>query len=266
MMRSILQFLKPKRKARFVNLIPGVEIAHPIVSSSEMKPAWLKEAAKAWKEQVKLAEPQAPHAGGSVIRCPGLIDFFKRGYVIPCPFDFTITTFKDDNSNFAWNCSLGNKINTEIGLSEPPVGGHPEQQLANFMPWRSDTLRSVVKIQTFWRYQSTDDIVFLLMPYLYADHTHFTSVQGIFDPQQTSSINVQLLWHHTGESTTLIKAGTPLAQLIPMPREFAIDLVVDIPTDEDIRLSRAAKYLLTKDYNKDMKSWQQSTGKLFKWK
>jgi hypothetical protein len=91
-------------------------------------------------------------------------------------------------------------------------------------------------------------------------------VHGIFDPQQTSSINIQLLWHHTGENTTLIKAGTPLAQMIPMPREFAIDLMVDIPNEEDVRTAKAAKYLLSKDYNKNIKQWKEATGKLFKWK
>jgi hypothetical protein len=265
MKHFISNLFKNKRKARFINVIPGVEIAHPVVPSNDIKPAWLKEAAAAWKEQNRIADPHAPHAGGSIIRCPGLIDFFKRGYVIPAPFDFTITTFKDDNINFAWNCSLGNKIG-DGAMQEPPITGHPEQHLSAFMPWRIDTLRSVVKVQTFWRFQATDDIVFLLMPYPYADHNHFTSVHGIFDPQQTSSINIQLLWHHTGENTTLIKAGTPLAQMIPMPREFAIDLMVDIPNEEDVRTAKAAKYLLSKDYNKNIKQWKEATGKLFKWK
>lgn len=265
-MKSFISNLfKSKRKARFINLIPGVEVAHPIVPAKEIKPAWLKDAASAWREQVKLADPQSPHAGGSVIRCPGLIDFFKRGYVIPCPFDFTITTFKDNDNGFAWDCSLGNSVGTD-SLREPPISGHPEQQLAAFMPWREDTLKSVIKVQTFWRYQSTDDVVFLLLPYFYADHIDFTSVHGIFDPQQTTSINVQLLWHHKGDSTTLVKAGTPLAQLIPVPREFAIDLEIDIPTEEDIRKAKAAKYLLSKDYNKNMRAWREATGRLFKWK
>lgn len=265
MKHFISNLFKPKRKARFVNLLAGVEVAHPIVSAKEMRPEWLTKAALAWKDQVKNADPHAPHAGGSVIRCPGLIDFFKRGYVVPCPFDFTITTFKDNDNGFAWDCSLGNKIGHDF-IQEPPISGHPEQQLAAFMPWREDTLKSVIKVQTFWRYQATDDVIFLILPYYYADHNHFTSVQGIFDPQQTSSINVQLMWHHKGDTTTLIKAGTPLCQLIPMPREYAIDLSIEIPNEEDIRLARSAKYLLSKDYNKNMKQWKESTGKLFKWK
>ena len=265
MKHFIRNLFKPSRKARFINIIPGVELAHPIVPSAEIKPSWLKQAAAAWKSEMRMASPQAPHAGGSVIRCPGLIDFFKRGYVIPSPFDFTITTFKDNDNGFAWDCSLGNQIGGGA-MQEPPISGHPEQQLAAFMPWRSDTLKSVIKVQTFWRYKATDDIVFLLMPYPYADHTHFTSVHGIFDPQQTSSINIQLLWHHTGENTTLVRAGTPLAQMIPMPREFAIDLIVDIPNEQDFREARAAKYLLSKEYNKNMKMWKEATGKLFKWK
>lgn len=263
-MKRFISKLLGKPRARFVNLIPGVEKAYPIVSAGSMRPAWLKKAAEAWKEQQSLADPTQPWAGGNVVRCPGVTDLLKHGYVITAPFDFTITTDKNDPMNFRWNCAMGMSINVP-GDSEPPIGSHPFQQLGQFMPMRKDTLQAVVKVQTFWRYEATEDVVFLQIPYPYPDHNDFTAAYGVFDSTKSFSINIQLFWHNL-DGTVLVKAGTPLSQLIPIPRNYAIDLIIDEANEKDYRKNRASKYLITHEYNKQMKRWYEQAGRIFKWK
>ena len=45
----------------------------------------------------------------------------------------------------------------------------------------------------------------------------FAAAHGILDPMQSHEINLQLFWNVL-EGETLIRAGTPLAQYIPIKR------------------------------------------------
>lgn len=247
-------FFKKKPFVRFVNLLPGVEVAHPIVRANEIKPKWLTEAAKDFKQRCKHASPAEILGSGS--RCPGLTEYFKEGFIVTAPMDFTITTTENPDEAFGWDyygpTSLQNR---------PYIGVHHKPQLAQFMPMRKDTHNSLVKVNTFWRLNASDDVVLLQMPIAYPDHNIFTAAHGIIDPLNYTEINVQLFWHNLG-GTVLVEAGTPLCQLIPIPRSFAVDLIVERPTEEDKYVSEAWAYLTTQKFKKDMKSFLAQAKKL----
>ena len=54
----------------------------------------------------------------------------------------------------------------------------------------------------------------MMMPLPYSENMMFECCQGILDPSISSDINLQGYWNIQG--THVIKAGTPLAQLIPL--------------------------------------------------
>ncbi len=247
-------FFKKKPFARFVNLVPGVEVAHPIIRASEYKPKWLSDAARDFKQRSKVAHPSEIMASSS--RCPGLTEYFKQGFIVTAPMDFTITTTADPEEPIRWDyygpASLQGK---------PYIGVHHTPQLAQFMPMRTDSHNWLVKLNTYWRINSSPDIVFLQMPIAYPDHNVFTAAHGIIDCQNYIEINVQLFWHRMNE-TVLVEAGTPLCQLIPIPRELAVDLIVERPTEEDRYISEAWAYLTTQKFKKDMKSFLAAAKKL----
>lgn len=248
-----MMFFKKKPFARFVNLLPGVEIAHPIVRANEIHPKWLREAAIDFKQRDASARPNEIMASTS--RCPGLTEYFKQGFIVTAPMDFTITTTnKHDPFQFDYYgpVSLQNK---------PYIGSHHTPQLAKFMPMREDTHDWLVKVNTYWRINSSEDIVFLQMPIAYPDHNIFTAAHGIVDCQNYTEINVQLFWHKLND-TVLVEAGTPLCQLIPIPRNLAVDLIVERPTEEDKYISEAWAYLTTQKFKKDMKSFLAQAKKL----
>jgi hypothetical protein len=56
---------------------------------------------------------------------------------------------------------------------------------------------------------------FLILPVSYSDSFEFEHVPGILDPGLSSEINLQLRWYVTNGVHT-IKAGTPVAQIIPL--------------------------------------------------
>ena len=76
----------------------------------------------------------------------------------------------------------------------------------------------------------------------------------MFDPRYALQVNIQLLWHelNTGEEGTLVKAGTPLAQFIPIPRytleKTWYDMTVDTATEKDWDLEHAFNYSIRAEY------------------
>ena len=237
-------FFKKRSWVRFFNLVPGVEMTHPIVPANEYRYSWLSEVAKDFRDNQKNTGTH---------RCPGIVDFLHKGFIVTAPFDFTILTNRNDNENFEWATA----VNMKNFIDAPYIGRLTKETLSNFVPFRSDTLKTIIKVNTFWRSSSSDDIVLLQMPIAYPDHNIFTACTGIIDPDKYLELIVQLQWHKLDGQYT-IKAGTPLCQLIPIPKKLAVDLVVDKLTPEDEYLSRAHKYLVTHAYRRNLTLWKNT--------
>ena len=247
-------FKKKTPFVRFVNLIPGVEIAHPIIKSNEYTFDWTRSAALHYKD--KLANTNYTDYVVGTARCPGILGMFKTGFIVTAPIDFTITT---DDPGFEWSCP---QYPSNSGQSY--IDGHSRSQLSAYMPFREDTLSSIIKVNTFWRVTSSSDIVMLQLPIPYPDHNVFTAATGMVDCNENyHEVNIQLFWHKL-HGTHHIKAGTPLCQLIPIPRNFAVNLLVEKMTDADKYTAQAYEYLVKKDNVKDLKSFFTNCKKLLK--
>lgn len=246
-------FCKKKPWVRFVNFIPGVEIAHPVIRTQDHRFDWFKAASLEFKEKMATKNLTDPMAGTN--RCPGIGDLFKTGFIITAPMDFVIKTRIDNPVGFAWNMPQGAESNSNY------IGQHSYDQLAKFCPFRTDTLKSLVKVNTQWRITSSDDIVFLQMPLPYADHNIFTAAHGIIDCSKYYELNIQLFWHKLNDDI-LIEAGTPICQLIPIPRNLLVDLIVEPANDHDRYMANAWAYLVMKNYVKNIKHFFTATKKL----
>jgi|TARA_B110000503_G_scaffold127178_1_gene196601 hypothetical protein len=251
-------FKKKKPWVRFTNAMAGAEIAHPVITAQSYNFDWYKAAAADYrKRQSERTETQNLNNHlVSTTRCPGLHQLFKTGFIITNPIDFTIETKKDSPGLFRWESA----VNAEFG-GKDYIGAHVPEQLYQFMPFREDTLSSLVKVNTQWKMYSSADIVFLQLPIAYPDHNMFTAAHGMLDPQIVFEINVQLFWHKL-EGIHLVKAGTPLCHLVPIPRNLLVDMQVDKYTIDDHYNTMAYEYLARKEYNKDIKSFFAATKKL----
>jgi hypothetical protein len=248
-------FKKKKPFVRFVNLIPGVEISHPIIRANEYVFEWFREASKDYKTKLSNTDHYTPVV--STTRCPGLHGLFKTGFIVTTPIDFTITTDQTEPGTFEWGCPMYGNVNGQDYIS-----GHSPTQLAKYTAFREDTLSSIIKVNTFWKINSSPDIVFLQVPISYPDHSLFTAATGVLNScENYYEVNIQLFWHKLN-GTHHVKAGTPLCQLIPVPKDFVVDLRVERMTEEDQYVSKAYEYLTRKEYNKNLKSFFTSCKKL----
>jgi len=250
---------KKKDWVRFVSLIPGIETVHPPTLATDVKLDWLRDASIDYKAR-KKANADEPRARiSSVSRCPGISTIFKYAYVMYNPIDFVINTYNDPEGRFSSDAST-NYSNID---GKEFIGSHSAEQLAKFMPFRTDTIHNLVKVQTKWRVNMSPDVLLLQIPVPYPDHNNFTAVHGIIDGSYETTINVQLYWHKKNERV-LIKAGTPLCYYVPVKRDWMPELRVERCTPDDEYLDQAWHYLHDKQFNKNMKEWFVQTKALVK--
>ena len=183
-----------------------------------------------------------PESGNQISKnCPGIKPLMKSGYVLRAPADFVIKT-GPDIENLGWEVPFHfvkpNSGNYTIQGYEYYINWHAPWQTEPLIP--DDTKNtnkpyhnSAVKVETPWRVKASDDMLLLQMPVSYNNETRFTAAYGIIDPMYMHAIPVQLFWHVL-EGETLVKAGTPLAQYIPISRSMLHEHEITVDTGGDI--------------------------------
>jgi hypothetical protein len=193
-------FRKKKPYFRFYSMHPGVLELFPIVKSSTVVRNFSN----------KNLYQQLPTSN-----CPGLTKISSTGYVVTAPADFIITT-NGDGCSFEWQEPI--IFSKGVPGSESYVSSHSIEQTLPLLDDIDDTLKTTIKIETPWRVHASDDVIFLQLPVVYNNENRFSAAIGIFDPKFTSSINIQLFWKRLN-SKELVRAGTPLCQMIPIMRK-----------------------------------------------
>jgi hypothetical protein len=226
-------FKKEKSWLRFYSMEIGVADVFPIIPANKLKREWMQR-----------NDPPDPDNGDMHTKnCPGIIKLVSMGYVVRAPADFIIKTDADNNTTFRW--SEARRFNTEDPENKRYIGFHNQHQTEPTLDDPTKSLKVAVKIDTPWRVKASDDIVLLQVPIAYNNESRFTAAHGVLDPKYGHVVNVQLYWHVL-EGETLIKAGTPLVQYIPVPRNFGInniELTVDDATHSDRELEQAFNYI-----------------------
>ncbi len=221
-------FFKRKPIIEFVNETPGVAELMPLVPAREHRHPWVQRAlldfAKT-RENPEWNHSKAMHTA----RCPGIFSIQRHGWIMRTWQDIVITTRKEDPVNFSWLCAR----------SQDYVGFHqPHQYADHWADWPADTLRSVVKINSGWRCVVPKGYYLMEMPLPLSEEQRFTTVTGFFSRDAgPASMNVQLLWH-VMDGETLIKAGTPIAQYMLVPKEQFEMVCRDAEPRDRLELSR----------------------------
>lgn len=216
-------FRKPK--VVFECLIPGVERIMPMVEAKDIRHAWVNNAVTEFTMDRKKADFGMKKAVYTA-RCPGIFNLQRHGWVMRTWQDITIETF-GDGSRFEWTSPI-NQRNLSKHAGEY-VGFHPDIQLSKYMAnWPSNTLRTLLKVQSPWRCVVPKGYYLMEMPVAYADENRFTTVNGFFSHEQgPAQMNPQFMWH-VMNGKTLIKAGTPIAQYILVPKEkYGMEIKTD---------------------------------------
>jgi hypothetical protein len=214
-------------KIEFYSDVYGLADAVPIVRPSSELPNWVSLARMDYKQQPKNAS--------HIYRCPGIFDLFNYGFIIPAWHDITLTP---TTNNFKWEIPDDRLI--DLMGSTYVAEAHDSSTIGKHLPRPHWTHPCVLKINTPWNVLAPKGVKFLMTAVPYPDSYEFQAVSGILDPAISTSINIQLNWNINASYT--IKAGTPLAHLIPLT-EKKYDFVVRDKNENDEKWSLKRKYL-----------------------
>lgn len=224
----MFNLFKKKPTIEFVNEIPGVATLMPMIEAKEYKHQWVARAQQHFAEIRK-----DPHWRNNKMlhtaRCPGIFSLQRHGWILRTWQDIVITTNGDGNS-FTWRSASIH--------GGDAVTYHNELQYRDYMDhWPLHTLPLVLKINTGWRCNVPKGYFLMEMPVAHADENRFTTISGYFNQDAgPASLNVQLLWHvMNGEE--LIKAGTPIAQYVLVPKEQLNMVCREVEEEDKIWLS-----------------------------
>ena len=194
-------------KILFFSSVNGVADAYPIKSAKEFKFKWVESLKNDYKN---FLNSNLNGQGTHLRRCPGIFEILDEGYILPMPWDLKIRTSKASPESFEWEVPSRNIIDTfegNIASAHDIVG--------RLLPNRNGSFPLILKIDTPWNIAATPGLKFLVIPIPYPDSYEFESTHGILDPAKGTHLNLQLRWNVI-DGEYIIKAGTPMLQLIPI--------------------------------------------------
>jgi hypothetical protein len=225
-------------KIEFFSLIPEVTKLAPIIPAYEFKHVWFEKATKDFVEKSKepgFGTTRFVHTA----KCPGIFNLLRYGWIMSTWQDILIKT-NGDKQTFTWTSSINQKNmkgKAEVGEA---VGFHPNDQMSDYMGGWEDSLGCVIKIHTPWRCIVPKGYYLMEGPVPYTNETRFTTLPGFLSQEYgVAQMNVQFKWHVlNGE--TLIKAGTPIAHYMLVPKVQANMEAMDA-TEKQIEAEKITK-------------------------
>lgn len=255
-----------KNKIKFFNHIPSIAETYPIFEAKKLKRPWVEKNGKDLGQHLENVKKcpiskikEAVASSAFISRCPGIRQFMNTGYIIPNPVDFYVETY-------------GDRSRIEVASINPPMEGnkfkvsiHSENQMEPYCAIPLNACKRAIKISTGWQFVPPKDCVFLINSVYYNNEARFIVPSGILDPLLSTQVNIFLFWNVL-EGRELVKAGTPLAQYIPIPRNF-IEPEIECSHVKDPYIFDAAWNALHNyrtDSGRDYKGLKDSLFKIFK--
>jgi len=247
-----MKFWNRRNKIEFFHNEPSIIDNFPVIESKDLKLNWTKKAREDFENHLKVGFGAKTPYFTHLVRCPGIFDLFKYGYIIPLHKDVMI--IPEGDTKFKWFSRPGRHSNTTSSADPRQqdnfrITAVPES-VVNLLPKPSWVKNFIVKIDTGWNVIAPKGIKFITLPIAYPDTFNFTTSTGILNPAISTQVNFQLFWSGAPEET-LLKAGTPLAQLIPLT-EKKYQMVQRIMNKKD------SEWILKLDSMSDSTFWAHS--------
>jgi len=228
-----MNLFKKKLKIEFFSTVPGVSSVYPVIPAKNYMPNWVEKTKEHYKDFIKHNQTSRQV---HIYRCPGIFDILRTGFYVTMPWDVLIET-RGDPWDFKWTVPSAEL--SELMYPHPLVASHKE--LARMLPTPPGAMTTVIKLATPWQIKAPKGIKFMVLPLSYSDAWQYEHVPGILDPSDSSEVNFQVWWYETNGPYT-IKAGTPIAHLIPITEED-YELVVRDANELDKLWVTKRKYL-----------------------
>ena len=252
--------MSSKPKVDWIATISGIEKTMPIIKASQYKPNWLKRAAADFKKEGSLTT-RGPSMNTDVdvrhtSKCPGLQAWHNTGWIMRLHQDVRIQVM--GQQGFRWITPI---VDPDAG---DLITYHSEKAIAPFFDtWPEGTMQKIVKFNLPWTARIPKGYKLLQMHPFYLDDFRFTAVNGILESEMGhAAVGTIPAFFHATEGTYTIKAGTPLAQFILIPKDEADFKNIDWADDPNYKKERNINFLLLKqsfdvNYNKIRDFWKK---------
>ena len=203
-----------QQSIEFKTDVTGLEEIAPIKPASYFLPKWFKNMNDAIETPAihekgkpsyfgKKGETAKKHTGGTVKRCPAIVDLITEGFIIPMWADFLVQrdmeTLEWDNKEFPYGIEF-----------------HTKEQIVGWDLKKTDFPEGV-KFTNPWRIYTPKGYSVMFLTPTYQFEKRFTVLPGIVETDSYHHINFPSIWHTTKDA--IIKRGTPFIQVIPFKRD-----------------------------------------------
>jgi len=148
----------------------------------------------------------------TVKKCPPFIDAMTYGFLIPLVTDLLV-----EDGAFSWDLDL--PAGAITSYSRSPLDFHDNSQVEGTPFFKED--RFIIKFNCFWTIESPPGYSLLITHPVNRHDLPFTTLTGLVDCDlyKDNFINFPARWRDLAFSGVLPK-GTPVAQCVPVKREF----------------------------------------------
>ena len=211
----------------------------PIVPASQALPQWYKDMRP---DQVE-SKPFERHSRGTIKACPAMFEGMSQGYILPLWTDLYVEPSEDAFRN-------GNPIPR---FSWTPGHSKPVVQLMNNgqidgLPITEDTDTQAywLRLDSPWLISTPKGYSTLFIAPFNNSDLMFEPFSGIIHTDIFSTyIKILTLWKGPKDFKGIIKAGTPMLQIIPFKRESFQHHLGTITSEED-REEKACSHAVSK--------------------
>lgn len=194
----------------------GVRFITPNAHQTEQyAPVSARRAFPGWLQVMPSLVEGAAHS--TVRRCPGLLDYLGLGYMLPVWGDVTIR-------------STGELVNSVVHSPASGIGSFAPSQTPG-MPKRQGASEFTLKFSSPWAMVTPPGWSTLILPWEFDRDSRFDVVPGVVDTDVYHQVSVIARWNANDDTEQVVKAGTPLAHLIPFQRT---DLDTEFITDVEL--------------------------------
>ncbi len=224
-----------RQSIEFKTDVKGLEAVVPVKPAKHFMPRWFKDMdshielpanyEKGRKNYFgKKDDTAKKHTGGTVKRCPAIVDLLTEGFIIPMWCDFLLQrdmeTMEWDNKNFPYGIEF-----------------HAKEQIYGWDLKKTDFPEGVKFINP-WRIYTPPGYSVMFMTPTYQFEKRFTVLPGIVETDTYHHINFPTIWHTTKDA--IIERGTPFIQVIPFKRD-EWDLSVEEMNEYDTKNDQIEK-------------------------
>jgi hypothetical protein len=205
-----------------------------------------------WWKKLPKNHPTHAHPYATMKTCPGFVDLFQKGLILPLWSDLSIILGEIGNNNVGWQYV--------DQLSELAV--HDAEQRGSYLS--EDTFQQI-KLRSPWILQTKKDLDWSVhgISWCHTDPFKMVFSEGIVNFKWQPGTNINFFLKRKKEvSNILLEAGQPMLQFVPLTEKKIVLHHHLVDEKEVVKITSGLKYpKFVNGYNQGKKILEEKTSK-----